>query len=55
MKRLYTLFICTIATIGALFVILNPITVSAETSQNAIVEQAQINTLVAMAIPPYKW
>lgn len=55
MKRLYTLFVCTVAATGALLVILNPVAVSAETSQNEIVEQAQLNTLVTMAIPPYKW
>ncbi|WP_353155070.1 hypothetical protein [Herminiimonas fonticola] len=55
MKRLYTLFVCTVAATGALLVMLNPVAVSAETSQNEIVEQAQLNTLVTMAIPPYKW
>ncbi|CAL61091.1 hypothetical protein HEAR0907 [Herminiimonas arsenicoxydans] len=55
MKRLYTLCLCTIAAMGSLFVIFNPIAVSAETSQNDMAEQAQITTLVTMAIPPYKW
>lgn len=56
MKRHYTsLFLCAVTAIGGLFVVLKATDVSAETSTPHFVQQEQINTLVTMAIPPYKW
>ncbi|MDO8304168.1 hypothetical protein [Herminiimonas sp.] len=55
MKLHYTLFVFAITVIGGLFIILNPLAVSAENSKAHFVEQPQISALVTMAIPPYKW
>lgn len=55
MKLHYTLFVFAITVIGGLFIILNPLAVSAENSKDHFVGQPQISTLVTMAIPPYKW
>jgi hypothetical protein len=55
MKLHYTLFVFAIIVIGGLFIILNPLAVSAENSKDHFVEQPQISALVTMAIPPYKW
>ena len=56
MKRQFiSLFICAITAVGGLFIAFNPAVVSAETNEKNFVGQAEVNTLVAMAIPPYKW
>jgi hypothetical protein len=56
MKRHFiSLFICAITVVGALFIVLNPAMVSAETNVETFGNQTQVNTLVTMAIPPYKW
>lgn len=56
MKHHYiSLFICAVTAIGGVLIVLSPPLVLAETATHYFVEQAQINTLVTMAIPPYKW
>jgi hypothetical protein len=56
MKRHFiSLFVCAVTVAGGLFIVLNPAAVSAETSAEKFVAQTEVNTLVTMAIPPYKW
>ncbi|MFC7298751.1 hypothetical protein [Herminiimonas aquatilis] len=56
MKRHFiSLFICAITLVGGLFIVFNPAAVSAETNAEKFVSEMQVNALVTMAIPPYKW
>lgn len=56
MKRHFiSLFICAITAVGGLFIVFNPAAVSAETNTEKFVAQTEVNALVTMAIPPYKW
>ncbi len=56
MKRYFiSLFIFAITAVGGLFIVFNPVAVSAETNAEKFIGQTQVNTLVTMAIPPYKW
>ncbi|MDQ7969867.1 MAG: hypothetical protein REI95_09510 [Oxalicibacterium faecigallinarum] len=43
------------AVAGIIFFAVQPATVSAEASSVHFAQQPQINTLVTIAIPPYKW
>lgn len=45
----------TLAAIGALVIAMNPLLVSAEASPAQFSEQPQINALVTIVAPPYKW
>ncbi len=56
MKRHFiSLFICAVTVAGGLFIVFNPAAVSAETHAEKLVSETQLNALVTMAIPPYKW
>lgn len=55
MKRHFISLLCAITAIGGLFIALNPAVVSAENNAQKFVGQTEVNTLVTMAIPPYKW
>ncbi len=56
MKRHFiSLTICAVTAISSLFIVFNPAAVSAETKAENSLSQAQLNPLVTMAIPPYKW
>lgn len=56
MKRHFiSLVICAATVVGALFIVFNPASVSAETNAEEFVAQTDVNALVTMAMPPYKW
>ena len=56
MKRHFiSLFICAVTLAGGLFIVFNPAAVSAETNAQKFVAQTEVDALVTMAIPPYKW
>jgi hypothetical protein len=54
MKLYYAMFVCAASAALTVFLALHADPVSAE-SPASFVSQPQINELVTMAIPPYKW
>lgn len=55
MKLHYVMFICALTAMGALLLIFSPKLVLAENNADYLAAQPQINALVSLAIPPYKW
>lgn len=56
MRKLhYTLLVCAITVIGGLFIVTHARQAAAESNPGQFAQQTQINELVSIAIPPYKW
>ncbi|MNR79928.1 hypothetical protein D3C72_106410 [compost metagenome] len=56
MRKLhYTMLVCAITVLGVLFIVTHPKQAAAESTPGHFAEQTQINELVSIAIPPYKW
>lgn len=51
----FSFFAGVAAITGIVFFAVQPATVSAEASSSHFAQQPQINALVTIAIPPYKW